>query len=471
MGNPQNRATSIAVLACLTSLAMACASMTAVDVPLEKWTPELSERPVAQVAGDRSPEMLVLVAFSGGGTRAAAFAYGALQELRDTEVMTEHGPRPLLGEVDMISSVSGGSFTSAYYALHGDRIFDDFEERFLRENIEGDLLLQVFRPISWARLFSATYTRSDIAANYYDEKLFDGATFGDLRRPDAPLIVINSTDLATGNRFAFTTDDFSYICADVDRYPISRAVAASSAVPVLLSPVTLENFAGTCEFEPPAWLSEALADETLTSRKLVGRAIQGYLNRNEHPFLHLVDGGIADNLGLRTFYEAVHIHGGDPLVAFQKMKHSNVRHVLIISIDAHVEKKKEWALERNVPSLADVVQSVSADQIQRYSVDTIELVRHSFERWTHDASTPEHPLSFDFVEVSFEAERDPEVRESLNAIGTNFHLRDKEVDQLISVARKVLRDSKEFQAFLARSGGRSIAPESTAAAASTALVP
>jgi NTE family protein len=218
-------------------------------------------------------------------------------------------------------------------------------------------------------------------------------------------------------------------------------------------------------------LTEALADETLTSRKLVGRAIQGYLNRDEHPFLHLVDGGIADNLGLRTFYEAVHMHGGDPIVAFREMNHLNVRHVLIISINAHAQRKKQWALERDVPSLSEVIQSVSADQIQRYSVDTIELVRRSFERWTRGASTPEHPLSFEFVEVSFEAVHDPKVRESLNEIGTNFHLRDEEVDQLISVARKVLRDSKEFQAFLARTGGRSTAPEPTTAAASTPSTP
>ncbi len=52
----------------------------------------------------------------------------------------------LLHEVDVISSVSGGSFTSAYYGLRGDRIFDEFEERFLRKNVEGALLGRVFNP-------------------------------------------------------------------------------------------------------------------------------------------------------------------------------------------------------------------------------------------------------------------------------------------------------------------------------------
>jgi NTE family protein len=408
------------------------------------------------------------VSFSGGGTRAAAFAYGVLQELKDTEVAEGQERRPLLREVDAISSVSGGSFTSAYFGLRGDRIFDEFEERFLRKNVEGGLFGQVFRPLNWLRLLSATYTRSEIAANYYDAQVFEGATFADLRRPDAPLIVINATDLASGDRFAFDSDHFGYICADLDRYPIAQAVTASSAVPVLFSPLTLENFAGTCGYESPAWLSEVLTDETLTTRKLVGRSIQGYLDRKERPFLHLVDGGIADNLGLRSFYEALQLRRGDSRSAFRRLNHPDVRHVLIISVNAHAEPKSEWALERDVPSLAEVIQSISADQIERYSVDTVELVRSSFDRWAKEASTPQHPLSFDFVEVSFEAVHDPKTREFLNGIGTNFHLGDEEVDQLIAAAREVLRSSKQFQAFLARIGGRSTTPAPTVSGAATA---
>ena len=155
------------------------------------------------MAGDRSTELLVLVAFSGGGTRAASFSYGVLKALAATEITTENGPRSLLHEIDVISSVSGGSFTSAYYGLRGDRIFEDFEDRFLRKNVEGALIGQVFNPINWVRLLSSSYGKSDLAAKYYDKILFDKATFADLNRPGAPLVVINSTDLATGVRFPF----------------------------------------------------------------------------------------------------------------------------------------------------------------------------------------------------------------------------------------------------------------------------
>ena len=88
----------------------------------------------------------------------------------------------------------------------------------------------------------------------------------------------------------------------------------------------------------------------------------------------------------------------------------------------------------------EIVGSVSSIQLARYDLDTIELVQESFERWTRESSKPGSPVSFDFVEVSFAHVRDPAKRDFLNQIGTNFDLRDEQVDSLIAAAREVLRD-------------------------------
>ena len=439
---------------CLALAISACANLTAVDKPLSSWTPEVDARFRDQMAGDRSTELLVLLAFSGGGTRAASFSYGVLKALAATEITTENGPRSLLHEIDVISSVSGGSFTSAYYGLRGDRIFEEFEERFLRKNVEGALIGQVFNPINWVRLLSSTYGDSDLAAKYYDKILFNNATFADLNRPGAPLVVINTTDLATGARFPFTQWAFDLICADLDQYPVSRAVAASSAVPIVLSPITLESFAGSCGYEPPAWLGEALKDERVTHRKLAARNLEDYLDQKKRPWVHMVDGGISDNLGLRGFYNFVSLIG-DPHLAFDEIRHPDVRQILIISVNSRAKPKPDWALERAAPSLAQVLGSISWDQINRYSIDTLDIVRFAYKKWTEQVSTPENPVNFNFVEVSFESVRDDAERQSLNNIGTNFHLKDEQVDLLISAARKVLLESPEFQAFLERNNGRS----------------
>ena len=405
------------------------------------------------VAGDRSSELLVLVAFSGGGTRAASFAYGVLQELAETEIKTAGGLRPLLKEIDMISSVSGGSFTSSYYGLYGDRIFEDFETRFLRQDVQGKLLWKLARPINWFRLASGAYGKADMAADYYDKILFNGATFADMLRPDSPTMIINATDLAIGARMGFTLLFFDVLCMDLQSYPVSRAVAASSAVPGLFSPITLENSAGTCGYKLPAWVTDANKDEESTNRKALAQDIIEYQDREKRPWLFLVDGGVTDNLGLRSFYNLFELTG-DLQKTLKLIQHGDVKQILIISVDSHTKLKAPWSLKRLNPSLSQTLGSVSAIQIGRYSRDTMDIVNNAFYKWTDELSDAGHPVTFHFVEVSFTNERNKEEREKLNAIGTNFSLSDEEVNLLVASARQILRQSSAFQDFLAENKQR-----------------
>ena len=91
---------------------------------------------------------LVILAFSGGGTRAAAFSYGVLEALRRIEIVTNSGRKiRLLDEVDVITGISGGSFTALAYGLYGEKLFDDYEARLLKRNVQGSLLnLSLPRP-------------------------------------------------------------------------------------------------------------------------------------------------------------------------------------------------------------------------------------------------------------------------------------------------------------------------------------
>ena len=85
-------------------------------------------------AGD---DVLVGLAFSGGGTRAAAFAHGVLQEIDQTTVRTRTGTHSLLDSVGFVSGVSGGSVTAAYYGLKKRAALADFREKFLIRNAEA----------------------------------------------------------------------------------------------------------------------------------------------------------------------------------------------------------------------------------------------------------------------------------------------------------------------------------------------
>lgn len=75
-------------------------------------------------------ELFVVLAFSGGGMRSAAMSYGLLEALRDKTIRIGGQEHRLIDEVDVITSVSGGSYTAAYYGLFGDRIFVDYESVF-----------------------------------------------------------------------------------------------------------------------------------------------------------------------------------------------------------------------------------------------------------------------------------------------------------------------------------------------------
>ena len=128
-----------------------------VNAPLAHFDPNYGYEPKNMHQLKESAELMVLLAFSGGGTRAAAFSYGVLEALRDTSATIDGRKTHLLDEVDAISSVSGGSFTAAYYGLFGDRIFEDFQEKFLNKNIEGALLRRTFfNPYNWVPDFTCS---------------------------------------------------------------------------------------------------------------------------------------------------------------------------------------------------------------------------------------------------------------------------------------------------------------------------
>ena len=63
----------------------------------------------------------VIMTFSGGGTRAAALADGALRALAATEVPGMAGRVPLASQIDVVSSVSGGSVTAGIFCADRHR--------------------------------------------------------------------------------------------------------------------------------------------------------------------------------------------------------------------------------------------------------------------------------------------------------------------------------------------------------------
>ncbi len=436
-----------------------------VNAPLKKFTHGYGY--IAQNVGqkDNSEELLLILSFSGGGTRAAAFAYGVLEELRATEVTFDGKKRRLLDEVYMISGVSGGSFTAAYLGLFGDRIFEDYESRFLKKNVQRELAFNIFmNPVNWFQLSSPFFDRSDLAAEYYDKNVFDRKTFGDMLKQKGPLILINATDMSLGIRFTFLQSFFNGMCSDLSKFPVARACAASSAVPGVLTPLTLKNYAGSCGYVPPTVLESSASNYRIRELR---ENITLLMDSKEKPYFHLIDGGVADNLGLRAVEEAVD-SVGNIWTILQLTDREKVRKVAFIVVNAETKIESSWDKLEVIPPLAAMISNYSSIAIVRYNRETMAVLQESFGRWSYQIRSGRCPpgqisrepgtcgdIEFYLIEVSFDRLKDKAEGKKLAKFPTSFWLSGEQVDRLRAAARRILAESDDFNKLLRELGADS----------------
>jgi len=388
-------------------------------------------------------DSFVILSFSGGGTRAAALAYGVLQELRDTSSVTKGKKMRLLDDVDLISSVSGGSFTAAYYGLYGDRIFDDFKKVFLYHHIEKQILKRFLNPF----FVISPQGRTEAAIEYYQRTIFKHATFDDMMHPDAPMIVINASDLGYGVRFSFTQEYFNLLCSDLSSFSVARAVTASSAVPLVFNPVVIKNH-DNCRQKFPALLQIAKKNEDNLELQMIRKGLKSYYNKEQRKFAHFVDGGITDNLGLRSLNDMLEVAGGAKSL-MKRLKLRAPKRIVIISVDASTKPELLMDQTRRRPSIAETIGAMSNAQLHRYNVATAELLKDKLEQWAKQLSTPEHKVKPYFIKFGFKDLQSSEEKKYFNKIPTSFSLSKEQVDKLINVGQQLMRDNTRYQALLA----------------------
>ena len=404
-----------------------------------------------------SSDLLLMLAFSGGGTRAAALSYGVLEELTRTPVGLEGAQHRMLNEVDIISSVSGGSFTAAYYALWGDRIFSDFESQFLKKDVQTGLLLRVLSPWNQIRMASPKFSRSDLAAEYYDHLLFKGATFADLMtQSNRPFLSINATDVASGARFEFTQDEFDLIGSDLSQFPISRAVAASSAFPILLTPVVLKNYSAEQPQPEPEWIKAILDDPTASTRlRYVASQARSY-GDGHRKFIHLLDGGLSDNLGLRGALDRAIAREQSAQVPSVPWKLP--RRVALIVVDAHTDSDYGWDSKEHSLSRTKLLGSLGHVAVSHYSFETLELFREVMARLarehTGSGDSPAVEITTYVIELHFNQLANESDRRFFNSVPTSLQLPSKTVDRLRQLAARGLADNAEFRRLVGDLGGQ-----------------
>ena len=423
-------------------------------------------------------DSLILVSFSGGGKRSSAFGYGALRGLHQFMIPVNGVERPMLDQVDFISSVSGGSFPAAYYGLYRDRIFTDFERDFLRQDIESYIWGTYLLPWHAARLFAPGYGTNDRMAEVYDDLMFHGATYADLLRNGRPLVSIDATDVDYGAVFPFTQDQFDLICSDLTQYPLARAVAASNGFPVLFSPITLKSYAGNCGLTPE-WMKREQDNDPLSRRRQLEKEAQLYLDSSKTKYVHLLDGGIADNLAMRNVINAMLILDSDERT-LQRMNAGRIRRLVLISVDGQAATDSSGAREPALTGLGRTLSVVSGTQIDRYNFETEILARDELEKLGEKIKEMRcrsgvvvgsyrcDDVETYFIHLSLEDVSDPVMRQHLESTPTGLTLPDADIDALVKAGDAVVRASPELDAFR-RSLSGTLPSSSHAAGANSAM--
>jgi NTE family protein len=464
-----------ALLAALLLLLGACASYPE-NPPLEHYAKDAGYRFERLAHPDNSDSLFVIVTFSGGGTRAAALAYGVLEALRDTKIEWQGRSESLLDEVDVISSISGGSFPAAYYALRGGRIFDEFPDKFLYRPIQSDLLRLALAPTSWFKLASPSYGRSDLAAEFYDREVFGGGTYADvIARDRRPFVVLNATDMTSGGQFPFIQDEFDLLCSDLAGVPLARAAAASSAFPGGLTALTFRNYAGSCAYPQPAWVALAAADHAsrVNARRTARAEVRLSLAAAEpantgprpaRPYIHLTDGGVADNLGLRGPLDAIASIDHSWSV-MQLINRERVDKLVVIVVNAATSPENERDKSASVPGLIDTLSTAAGVPIDNYSFDTVELLGRTLDEYGKDVKLLEscnrlsaakgeqcalrlsspHKVDLYPIQVAFQYITSRDEREWFGNLPTSFQLPRASVDRLRAVGRRLLAEDPQFK--------------------------
>jgi len=449
---------TIAVSLMLTS----CTAQYAMNPRLDMKTREhpLESKLVSQAKSD---DLFLILSFSGGGIRAAALSYGVLEALDQIKIPApqsisrfQSAPvrHTLLDEVDLITGVSGGSFTAGYYGLHGRDAFKDFREKVLLKNLQVGLIRTVINPANWVRLWSPHFGRSDIAQEYYDSMIFHGTTLGDLANGKGPAVNILATDANDGIIFPFLPSQFSLICSDFEKFPLARAVAASAAFPGVMSPIILKNYAGECNYKQPSWMTNALVKPDPTSRVYYKALMtKTYLDPETKPYIHLIDGGVSDNLGIRSIMESIAAMGGIREI-MRKENITGSRQLVFIIVDAQTQDRKKWSLIGKIPGIGAILDASSTIMINKYNFETIDLLRRYSEEWANELKKDSNKdVEIHIIHVCFDSLPDKEEREYFQGIPTVLALPEEKVDKLRKVAGKLLYAQKPFVRLVKSLGG------------------
>ncbi len=410
----------------------------------------------------RQDRVLVLLALSGGGSRAAYLSAQTMLAL--SHVSGSNGRTvDVLGEVDLISSVSGGSLAAAYYAASHDesrpppnrtsfrRWSPEQVDRLFRKNYQSRWFANWFWPTNIAKFWFTAFDRTDIMAQTLADNLYDtlpagiDMTLGELN-PARPNLVINATigsgsydahkgedAKVFGTVFTFTDEDFRRkVASNINDYDLSRAVMASATFPGAFNFMTLRDFT---ENVPP---------------NPIGNVAEHASGAAGKRYLHLFDGGNSDNLGLLSLTRVLLQDDAAALDRYERIVVVLVdayRRSLGAPSSAHNPRPPfSYVIDSNFLDATDSLLEANRERLIKEYFSR-SLTRHTRRASCYRDNLPDSACFADkparrdaiedrlneklyFLHVGFDSVKDQSLRDALNEIPTSFMLSDAQGDAI-----------------------------------------
>jgi NTE family protein len=411
-------------------------------------------------------DTVIALSFSGGGSRAAAFAYGVLAGLDQTPMPNR--PTTLFDRIDFVTGVSGGSVLAAYYGLKKRQALADFKQRFLLRNPEANLQMNL-NLLSIAKGLQGGINDPTIFPKWLDDNLYEHATFKSLLGQRRPYIWINASDIYNRTPFVFGRVIFGALCSDLADYPISLAVAASAAVPVIFAPVVIQSFPGNCTIPLPEWVQRVRSDpDAPPLLRLFADAMARY-HSGEVRYVKLLDGGMVDNYGLAGFTIA-RLASSTPYGPLEPGEAVKLRRLLFLVVDAGRAPSGAWAQTVEGPSGANLITAASDTATESGAVGSYTSFQSTMDDWEDALINWRCKLSAEerrrlgagpgwncrdvkilVGRIAFD-QLGPDREAALNAVETSFKLPPEQVDLVINAGQDALKNSRVFRSFLGSLG-------------------
>ncbi|HEU0156978.1 MAG TPA: patatin-like phospholipase family protein [Stellaceae bacterium] len=448
-----------------------CAGTHFENTPLQAGDGNPDRRSILPANPDRP---VILMTFSGGGSRAAALAEAVLREMAATSYLGDDGRHVLTEDVKLVSSVSGGSVTAGWFGLHRspghwDGDLDTLRTDFLVEDNMKALELDVVNPVTWFGMVTGKVTAIEALERLFNERLFHDQPLAALNQRGKPYIVLNATDMAGGQSFAMVPRRFDDVCSKYDTLPIASAVAASAAFPVLLTPVSFINYSVGCQGQVRngSWVKNDLSNPYTAYLNLPEYRDARYTNDLRHgpnafrniDYLYFLDGGLADNLGTQSLRAAL-IAPYDDAGILRAINEGRIRRLAVIVVNARADPPNKLYQQRQQPDLINQIEAVSSVPIDANTANSQTALSALLGELAQAAATGSgkfggmsvYGITVDYDQIPVDTPAHRALRDRAKTVPTRWSLTPAQLQVTEEAGRFLLRRHPCWRALLADLG-------------------